>query len=308
MTSAPPSLIDVPVAPMLARSAGPFDSPRHLFEVKWDGTRCILFLREGKIRLQNRRLADITHRYPELDALPEAVAAREAILDGELVVFSGGLSDFRALQTREHLSDSLRIRARSRQTPATYVAFDILFRDGHPLVGEPLRRRKEVLADTLGESPHLMESAWVLERGRAFFRAAVDQGQEGAMAKALDSPYLIGRRSRHWLKIKPRKSAICHVVGYVEREDGRLSSLLVAAREGGRWVYRGRVGSGFTERDRATLPARLERHAATEPPVEGAAADVGVRWIHPDLRCEVSHQELTRHGHFRAPVFEGFTE
>ena len=99
------SLLTEKIAPMLAYSSPPFDSPRHLFEIKWDGTRCLLFIREGVIRLQNRRLQDITARYPELMGLHRRIGAKNAILDGELVVLVEGKPDFRTLQQREMAGD-----------------------------------------------------------------------------------------------------------------------------------------------------------------------------------------------------------
>ena len=81
-------MLDEQIAPMLAYSSPPFDSPRHLFEIKWDGARGILFLRDRHIRLQSRRLLDITGRYPELAGLYRQIKGRNAILDGELVVLS----------------------------------------------------------------------------------------------------------------------------------------------------------------------------------------------------------------------------
>src|SRR5271157_4189574 len=91
------SLLTDQIASMLAYSSQPFDSDRHLFEIKWDGSRCLLFLQDGRLRLQNRRLQDITARYPELRVLGEQFRLRNVILDGEMVVLSQGKSDFRRL-------------------------------------------------------------------------------------------------------------------------------------------------------------------------------------------------------------------
>jgi len=301
-------MFDRKIPPMLAYSAAePFDSRDHIFEIKWDGTRCILFLRHGEVRLQNRRLLDITHRYPELvRRLPEAVRAEEAILDGELVVLRSGRPHFPSLQQREHVSDPFKAELLAKELPATYMVFDILLLDGQDCTRRPLLERKEILQRVVTESDSVLQSRFVEERGRAFYEGVVKEGFEGMMAKRKDSPYLIGKRSRHWLKVKPRGVATCHIVGYTEGEGERRSSfgaLVLATREGGRWIFRGKVGTGFKGEDLKRLKALLSPLRIESPPFEDIPPVKGVRWVEPLYRCEVLFQEETREGRFRAPVF-----
>lgn len=302
-------MLDDKISPMLAYPADPFDSRRHLYEIKWDGTRCLLFKKGGKIRLQNRRLETITQRYPELQVLTEQIAAQNAILDGELVVLAGGLTDFPKLQQREHLADPTKISLLAKKIPATYVAFDLLFLNDVKLVTWPLVDRKDRLSKILRESPHLIESRFVREQGRVFFRETVSQGLEGVMAKTLDGPYLMGRRSRLWLKIKARLEKECTVLGYTQGEGSRqdtFGALLLATREQEGWRYRGKVGSGFSESDLKEMTARLKDLQTDRPPLQRAPAVRGVQWVRPELRVRVSFQEETTRGHFRAPVFLGW--
>jgi DNA ligase D-like protein (predicted ligase) len=304
-------MLDDKIAPMLAYATRPFDSPRHLFEIKWDGARCLLFLQNGRLRLQNRRLEDITYRYPELAVLSRVIHAQNAILDGELVVLSQGRAVFAKLQQREQLTDPLKIQLRSRQLPATYIAFDLLYLNDRKYLQVPLRDRKEILEGILRESPYLVGSRFILEKGKAFFKEAVAQGLEGVMGKALDSPYLIGQRSRHWLKVKLRGRRECYIIGYQEGRGARrglFGSLAVATREAGTWRYRGKVGSGFSEAEILALHPRLKRLTTDTSPVPAAAAAKGIVWVRPELRCLVSFHEETARGHWRAPVFEGMLE
>jgi bifunctional non-homologous end joining protein LigD len=297
---------------MLAYSSRPFDSPRHLYEIKWDGTRCILFKEAGGVRLQNRRLLDITRRYPELGELTGAIRAKTAILDGELVVFSGGLTSFPRLQEREHLDNPLKISLLSREMPATYVAFDILYLDGRWRTARPLRERKKLLARTLGLSERLLESMYVAAEGRRFFEEAVKRGFEGAMAKDMESPYLPGKRSRYWLKIKPRGAEICFIIGYTPGKGARsatFGALALATPEEERWVYRGKVGTGFGEKEARRLRGKLEELRTAEPPSPSFRnIREDIRWVRPELRAEVLFQERTRDGMFRAPVFKRLIE
>jgi len=300
-----PEMLTARIPPMLAYFAPPFDSPRHLFEIKWDGTRCLLFLDQGRLRLQNRRLEDITHRYPELAGLAGDLQATNAILDGELVVLADGRPSFPLLQQREQAADPLKISLLARRLPATYIAFDLLFLNDRPRHLLPLEERRALLEGCLRESPRLVLSRAVYEHGRAFFAEAVAQGFEGVMAKALGSPYLIGTRSRFWLKIKPRLTEECVIIGYTPGKGGREESfgaLLVAGPEGGRLVYRGRVGSGFDEATLGELTPRLRALETETPPMAGVRVK-GARWVRPQLRALVSYQEKTARGHFRAPVF-----
>ncbi|RLB05300.1 MAG: DNA ligase [Deltaproteobacteria bacterium] len=265
-------MLDKKISPMLAYTSAPFDSPRHIFEIKWDGTRCILFIKDKKIRLQNRRLADITYRYPELLGLYREVKAKNAILDGEVVVLSKGRPDFNKLQQREHISEPIKIDLLSQKMPATYIAFDLLFLNGKNCTHLPLIERKKILRSILQESTYLVESLYIEEKGKAFFKRVLDEGLEGIMAKSITSPYLIGKRSRHWLKIKPKPTAICYIIGYTEGKGAReafFGSLALATYEEGRWVYRGRVGSGFSETDMELILSRLQGLRVNSPPYSG---------------------------------------
>ena len=300
-------MFDRNIAPMIASPSDPFDSPRHVFEIKWDGTRAILFVNGRSVRLQNRRFVDMTNRYPELYDIHREIKAREATLDGELVVLSGDRPDFGKLQQREQISDPLRIQLLSGRMPATYIVFDILSLDGRECVGLPLLERKSILDRIVRETGSLVISRHVPEKGKSFFREVVAKGFEGVMAKSDASPYLIGKRSRYWLKIKPKRSSVCSIIGYTRGEGYRgrsFGALLIATRDEERWVYRGKVGSGFDGEDLERLLSLLEPLKTGQPafPVPGRPRDI--QWVAPSLRCEVVYQEMTKGGHFRAPVFK----
>lgn len=304
-------MLDEKISPMLAYSSDPFDSPRHIFEIKWDGTRCILFINGKNIRLQNRRLLDITDRYPELHGIYKAVNAKNTILDGELIALSEGKPDFKKLQQREHISDPFKIRILSREIPITYIVFDLLYLNDKRYTDAPLLYRKDLLAKILLESPLIIESQYISENGKSFFRKTIEQGLEGIMAKSIHSPYLIGKRSRYWLKIKPKNSAVCYVIGYTKGKGFRTSmfgALALATREKDKWVYRGRVGSGFSEVDAGIISSRLVQLKIDSPPSPELKKVKGIQWLRPELRCEVIFQEETEKGHFRAPVFKRLSE
>src|SRR5438105_2332547 len=130
----------LPFAPMLAVKAEPFDSPEYLFEIKWDGVRALAGRDTGGWRLWGRDLADYRLRYPELAALAALPAG--TALDGEIVLLSGGVPDRDALLARHALTSARAIRARSAQSPVTYVVFDAPYAGGRCLFGRPLAERR----------------------------------------------------------------------------------------------------------------------------------------------------------------------
>jgi DNA ligase D-like protein (predicted ligase) len=324
------SWLNKKIRPMLAHSAEPFDSPRHLFEIKWDGTRCIAFISKGArhvrqgesasgttvpLRLQNRRLLDITYRYPELNVITKPFRGKSAILDGELVVFVKGRPSFQKLQEREHAERPFQIKLLCQYLPATLVAFDIIYLNGRALVTEPLWKRKEILSENFKDErflPHLIVADYILERGKKYFREASRFGFEGVMAKALQSPYLIGQRSRWWLKIKARLSARCHICGYLKtrgRKEEPFGSLILGEYKNGDLVYRGRVGSGFTSEDFLSIYERLKSFRQARSPFrEIIPFQKEIVWLRPVLECLVKYQEETPHGRFRAPIFQGLVD
>ncbi|NPA48751.1 MAG: hypothetical protein GXO20_02115 [Thermodesulfobacteria bacterium] len=294
------------IKPMLAKLSEPFDSPRFLYEIKWDGTRCLFFIENGKIRLQNRRLNDITYRYPEFWDLPQRLSRDGIVFDGEIVVLKEGKPVFRLLQEREHVKSPVKIKFLSERLPATYFIFDLLYLDGKPLLEKPLRERKKLLKETLPESPFVAESEYILEKGVAFFKQVIALGFEGVMAKDLESPYLPGKRVDFWLKFKPRRKRRCLIVGYLLRPDGTLKSLLVAEPTEKGLIFRGRVASGLTTHLADVLLSRLKKLETSGPPPElkGSGFPKGAIFVRPEIACEVSFQEITNHGQFRAPVLE----
>jgi ATP-dependent DNA ligase len=193
--------------PMLAVPALPFDSPDHIFEVKWDGVRALAAVEADGVRLWGRERSAYTARYPELAALRRWPPG--TLVDGELVVLRDGLPHLASLLSRHALSDPWKIRFAPRWCPVHYVVFDLLYHAGRCLLREPLRERRARLEAFCAAVPlaEVIFSAGVVAAGRAWFEAAVAQGHEGIVAKFLASPYQPGRRSAAWRKIKPGMGA-----------------------------------------------------------------------------------------------------
>src|SRR5882724_1114299 len=203
------------VEPMLATlSDHPFSDPHWLFEIKWDGVRALARIENGDLTLLSRTGADITKRYPDLSSLPAALAARQAILDGELVALDAqGRGDFERLQDRMH------VRAPGEhlaaQIPVVYFAFDLLYCDGYDLRESPLFERKQLLQRLLYMSDRFRYADHVEEHGKELFALAEQNGLEGIVAKRADSPY-VSDRSPCWVKLKITKTVDAVVGGWTE--------------------------------------------------------------------------------------------
>ncbi|MBK7386809.1 MAG: hypothetical protein IPI63_08825 [Methanothrix sp.] len=158
------------IKPMLAVSGQPFSREGWIFEPKIDGTRCIASTRK-RAQLTNRRLADISYRYPELVDVLSSLKG-EAVVDGEITVFKKGIPSFRSLAERDHQNDPIKIDYLSQSMPASYVVFDILHLNGRSLMHLPLRERKRILFQELEQDLENSESMSLIdsfpERGGLF--------------------------------------------------------------------------------------------------------------------------------------------
>jgi bifunctional non-homologous end joining protein LigD len=189
------------VQPMLAKQGVPFDSPEHLFEIKWEGTRVLAFVDSNGYRLVNRHRVDVTDRFPELrflDNLPAGI-----VLDGEVVVLRQGKPHFGLLLSRNQARASFKIQSLARTFPVTYIVFDLLYHRFDSLLAMPLlarRQRLEKVVRVYANSGFVF-SEGIVGSGRVFFDAVCREGLEGVVAKRLDGSYRPGRRA--WIKIKP---------------------------------------------------------------------------------------------------------
>jgi len=294
---------------MLAVSSPPFDSKDYIFEIKWDGYRCLSYL-NGEVKLFSRNGLDLTETFPELTGLVDSVLHKPAVLDGEIIVLEKGVPSFNSLQARGRLKDKGKIRRAAARYPAIFVAFDILYSDGREIMDLPLSKRKEILRDNVKVTDYLIISDYVFEQGKQFAAACAARGLEGIMAKGLASPYLPGKRSHHWKKIKNIKEADLIVCGYQYGKGGRkLGSLILGGYDGTDLVYQGKVGTGFDQKEEQAILDRLKVIPAREPPLEIPAAERrNTLWVHPVLVCTVNYLTLTAEGYLRHPVYKGIRE
>ncbi|MGO4689986.1 ATP-dependent DNA ligase [Glaciibacter sp. 2TAF33] len=292
------------------------------FEMKWDGIRALAYVagRGSKrmVRLVTRNGNDVTVSYPDLLAdLSAAVDAESAVLDGEIVALdSTGRPDFGRLQTRMKLTAPGDVRAAVKNTPVQYLLFDVLERDGTPVVHAGYDERRAILES-------LVASTGTTQVPPAFdgdyehaFSTSRELGLEGVMAKERDAGYSAGRRSRSWIKIKHHLTQEVVIGGWKPgsgRRAGGVGSLLMGIPEKGGLRYVGKVGTGFQDRDLRDMAERFAPLATDANPFADASSN-GVpaaeareaEWVRPTLVGEVEFAEWTATGRLRQPSWRGW--
>jgi bifunctional non-homologous end joining protein LigD len=192
------------VPPMLAAGGAglPSDDGDWGYEMSWGGRRSIAYVSGGRVRVTDADGADVTSWYPEIRALGPALAPIEAVLDGEIVAFDGTRPDADLLARRKAPKDSAAAKRAAERTPVQFLAYDLLWLEGHSTV-ELVRyaERRELLEGLAVAGDNWQTPPYFPGGGEFALEAARAQGLTGVVAKRLDSPYLPGRRSRLWLRV-----------------------------------------------------------------------------------------------------------
>ena len=297
----------------------PPDDDRWAHEMKWDGMRVLAAVEGGRLRVTSRAGNDATERFPELAGLPEALGC-DAVLDGEVVALGpDGVPSFELLQPRMQARGATAVeRARAAQ-PVVCMWFDVLAFDGHDVTPLPYSERRSLLDRLELAGPHWQTPPAATGDGQAALAAAEQLGLEGVVSKRLDSPYLPGRRSDAWRKVKVSAGQELVVGGWLPgkgRLDGRLGSLLVGYHDHDpdtgtaphELRYAGRVGSGIDDRTRAMLEHTLRSLTTDRSPFVDAPRLPGAVWVAPETVVQVRFHEWTGAGVLRAPRFQGLRD
>ena len=299
------------VAPQLATLVRePPRGDEWLHELKFDGYRLVCHLNRGKARFWTRNGKDWTEKFPNLSAALKLLPATSAILDGEVVVVDkAGRSSFQRLQ------HALGRAGRGRPTAFGFEIFDLIYLDGYSLTQTPLIERKALLEQLLASAKTkntLRYSDHVAGSGAEFFKQACAFGLEGIVSKLAAAPYE-STRSRSWQKIKCLKRQEFVIAGYTPSKKGfpGFGSLALGVYADGKLVYSGRVGTGFSIKQRLELQQKLDRISQPKMPYAVKPKDPGLReahWAKPLLVAEVEFSEWTADGLIRHPSFQGLRE
>jgi len=250
-----------PIEPMLAKAAETFPSDDGwLFEPKWDGFRAIVFRDGDEVLIQSRDLKPLGRYFPELEAPLRSALPERCIVDGEVVIVGPAGLDFEALLLRIHPAAS-RVALLAAETPASFVAWDLLALDDDDLRETPQAVRRSRLETALGEPvPPIHLTPATRDRATAvdWFDRFEGAGLDGVIAKRLDAPYQPGKRAM--LKLKHRRTADCVVAGFRWHKNGpgtHVGSLLLGLYDDGGHLHHVGITSSFSWDRRAELVQEL---------------------------------------------------
>ncbi len=270
--------------------------PPYVVDDKYDGVRMQVHKQDDRVELYSRTFDRVTDRFPELlPALREIPGA--FVLDAEVLSFDAGRAiPFTRFQTR--LGRKVVPEDLARELPATLVVFDLLERDGEPLLDRPLAERLAALRELPLRPPLVaarsreldVTGPALLAALEAEFADARERGNEGLMVKDPRSPYRPGRRGMEWLKIKRALRTLDVVVTAVEwghgKRAGVLSDYTFAVRDGARLRNVGKAYSGLTDREIAEMTEHFVAHTVE---------DLGrMRLVEPDTVIEVAFDQIQR--------------
>lgn len=262
----------------------------YLFDLKWDGVRCLAGVYAGQVLLINRNGKDITYRYPDVAAaLNERWPDDVLMLDGEIVVFDDqGKPDFGLVARRDRVGSEAKAVQAAKRLPATFVAFDILQHGTTDLTGTSLLGRRALLEHHVERGPGISVSP-VSQDGLTMWQFCLENGLEGLIAKKLGDPYY-GGRNQTWVKVKKTHRVSCIVTG-MEEGNGKASGMmgklhLAVYDEQGEPVTIGKVGTGFSDADRKAW--WTNKH-----------------WAAGRLVIEVEYANVTTDGILRFPSYKG---
>ncbi|MGO7686292.1 non-homologous end-joining DNA ligase [Rhizobium ruizarguesonis] len=310
-----PAQPNIPLDPMPARiepcpallRAKPPKGDDWVYEIKWDGYRLSVHVEPTGIRILTRGGHDWTHRFPAIKQGALWLPVGTAILDGEAVVLDEqGRSDFGLLQ------QSLGGRGgRKNSSDAIFMAFDLLYFDGHDLRNSELDMRRHLLEDLVpppGELGDIRLSEEIEANGDQLLASACELGLEGIIAKQRRAPYRSGRGG-DWVKIKCVQSDGFAIVGYEKSTAsfGGIGRLLLAARKGDELVYVGGVGTGFNEQSAAELREQMDKLIIGKPAVDTGRKRNAV-FVDPKLVAEIEYRAWTHDGKLRHASFKGLRE
>jgi bifunctional non-homologous end joining protein LigD len=284
------------IEPALATSVDKVPSgKRWVHEIKFDGYRVQVHLRDAAVKIFTRRGHDWTNRFRKIAADAWHVSAGSAIMDGEVVVPSAdGATDFSVLQSE--------LKGRSKKI--VLVAFDLLYLNGYDLRRLPLFERKVQLRKIISDTDVQFSESFEVD-GTEMYKHACKTGLEGVVSKVRDSRYNSGR-TNDWVKKTCAQRETLAIAGFA-LDGKKFDGLYLARHKGDELVYAGKVDHGFDAASAKELQARLKPLTRKTQPYTKRIAHRGI-WVEPSLLAEIEYRAKSAEGKVRHPIFKGLRE
>lgn len=277
-----------------------------IHQVKWDGIRGLCYITGRNLSIFTKSGRERTKYYPELSVLPGLLNCTDAVIDGEMIVLDEDTKpSFYLSLSRERVKDERQIEAASKKYPVTYVAFDILSRQGKTLTSVPLAQRRLILKETLGPDGNIAITD-DFKDGAALFDLMKKKGWEGIVSKRLSSFYLKGKNHNDWYKTKLSRKMLAIVCGVMFKQEHPNSLLLGIMREDG-IKYIGRASIGLTQENLKMLGKAAVLQSGKKPFEINLSEFKNAKWLEHFITCWVSFLEWTNDGGLRHPRIIGFS-
>jgi len=268
---------------------------RWIHEIKFDGYRIQVHLRDAAVKVFTRRGNDWTNRFRKIAGDAWHINAGSAIIDGEVVVpAADGTTDFSVLQNE--------LKGRSKKI--VMVAFDLLYLNGYDLRKLPLSERKALLKKIITKTDIQFSESFEVD-GREIYKHACKAGLEGVVSKVRDSRYVSGRVN-DWVKKTCAQRETLPIAGFA-LDGKKWDGIYLARRKGKELIYAGKVDHGFDTTSAKDLQARLKPLIRTTQPYAKKIAHRGI-WVEPLLLAEIEYRAMSAEGKVRHPFFKGVRE
>jgi bifunctional non-homologous end joining protein LigD len=268
---------------------------RWVHEIKFDGYRVQVHLREATVKVFTRRGNDWTNRFRKIAADAWHIGAGSAIIDGEVVVpADDGTTDFSVLQNE--------LKRRSKKI--VMVAFDLLYLNGYDLRKLPLSERKALLKKIIDKTDIQFSESFEVDGG-GMYKHACKTGLEGVVSKVRDSRYISGRVN-DWVKKTCAQRETLAIAGFA-LDGKKWDGIYLGRRKGKELIYAGKVDHGFDAASAKDLQARLKPLIRETQPYAKKIAHRGI-WVEPSLLAEIEYSAKSAEGKVRHPFFKGVRE
>ncbi len=280
-------------------------------QYKYDGFRVQIHKNKDEIRMFSRNLEEMTHMFPELiEAAKKQIKAESVILDSEALAYNPESEEFLPFQETTKRRRKHGIEEMAGKLPLKAFVFDVLYKNGKSLIDEPLKKRMEILKETLPEDDVLIRTKnQTIKDPKVLgilLEDAISKGLEGLVVKKLESPYEAGGRNFNWVKLKRHSSGElndtidCVILGYIsgrgKRAEFGAGALLVGLydSEKDEFVTVSKIGTGLTDAEWREVHKRADKIRVDHKPARVSSLIEPSVWIKPEIVIEILADEITR--------------